>query len=110
MDSSHKRPYYAVIFTSVKKLDVQGYDEMAARMETLSRKQSGFLGQHSVRESSGLGITVSYWQSEEDIAAWKANVEHQIAQDRGKSDWYEGYEVRVCKVEREHSFGSLQCE
>lgn len=80
---------------------------MADRMAKLSATQPGFLGIQSVRENSGLGITVSYWRNIEDIANWKANVEHREAQIRGKSDWYNGYEVRICKVEREYKFGTL---
>lgn len=80
---------------------------MADRMAKLSATQPGFLGIQSVRENSGLGITVSYWRNIEDIANWKANVEHREAQSRGKSDWYNGYEVRICKVEREYKFGTL---
>lgn len=76
-------------------------------MAKLSATQPGFLGIQSVRENSGLGITVSYWRNIEDIANWKANVEHREAQIRGKSDWYNGYEVRICKVEREYKFGTL---
>lgn len=107
MKPSFEIPYYAVIFTSLRKMDVQDYNHMAERMEKLSNTQPGFLGIQSVREESGLGITVSYWKTLEDVANWKKNVEHREAQSKGKSDWYSGYEVRICKVEREYKFGSL---
>lgn len=100
-------PYYAVIFTSKKNVDSTGYDEMAQRMEELGSSHPGFLGIQSVRNSDGLGITVSYWESLGDVAKWKANVEHRGAQEKGKSDWYSGYEVRICKVERQYDFGDL---
>lgn len=100
-------PYYAVIFTSIRKMNVFEYGEMAERMETLSAKQPGFLGIQSVREDSGLGITVSYWKNIDDIAKWKSNIEHKDAQNKGKSEWYLGYEVRICKVEREYKFGEV---
>ncbi len=106
MNSSFS-PYFAVIFTSLRKMDVLEYDKMAERMEKLSSSRPGFLGIQSVREKNGLGITVSYWRNMDDVANWKKNVEHQQAQTKGKSDWYTGYEVRVCKVEREYKFGSL---
>jgi heme-degrading monooxygenase HmoA len=53
----------------------------------------------SVRD--GLGITVSYWASEEAIRAWKENAEHRLAQERA-ADWYRSFRVRVCRVEREY--------
>lgn len=107
MKSSFELPYCAVIFTSCRKMDVAGYDEMAERMNKLSRAQPGFLGIQSVREASGHGITVSYWKRLDDVANWKRNVEHREAQSKGKSNWYSGYEIRICKVEREYKFGDL---
>lgn len=37
---------------------------------------------------SELGITVSYWQSLEAIAAWRQASEHQVAQKLGGEKWY----------------------
>ena len=93
-------PYYAVIFTSQRADGDRGYGEMAERMVELASKQPGFLGVESARE--GLGITVSYWESEAAIAAWKQQAEHRVAQERGRSDWYAAYRTRVCRVEREY--------
>lgn len=93
-------PYYAVIFTSIRTEGDQGYGHMAERMVELAREQPGFLGVESARGADGLGITVSYWTSEEAIRNWKANAEHRIAQATGKARWYAGYELRVAKVER----------
>jgi len=64
-----KPPCYAVIFSSVRTETDGGYAVIADRMEELARRQPGFLGIGSVR--SGLGITVSYWESPETIRAWK---------------------------------------
>ena len=58
----------------------------------------------SVRDAEGLGITVSYWQDEAAIAAWKQQAEHRLAQERGKRDWYAGYRIRIAKVERAYGF------
>jgi heme-degrading monooxygenase HmoA len=96
-----KPPYYAVIFTSVRTdKDFAGYDAMAAKMAELAAEQPGFLGMESVRD--GLGITVSYWESLEAIAAWKRNAEHRVAQKLGNAEWYAAHRVRVCKVERDY--------
>ena len=76
---------------------------MADRMVELAAQQPGFLGAESARDSSGFGITVSYWMSVESISAWKANAEHQLAQETGKRDWYAHYELRIAKVERAYS-------
>lgn len=95
-------PYYAVIFTSLRTAGDRGYGQMAGRMVELAAQQPGFLGIESARDESGLGITVSYWSSEEAIAAWKANAEHQVAQETGRRVWYSDYQLRVARVERDH--------
>ena len=95
---------YAVIFTSKLKSDANGYDEMAEEMDRLTRQQPGFLGIHSVRSPSGEGITVCYWESLKDIAAWKTNTRHAEAQRRGRTEWYERYELKICRIEREEGF------
>lgn len=93
-------PYYAVIFTNQRTEGDAGYAAMAERMVELAAQQPGFLGLESVRDASGLGITVSYWRSEEDIRAWKAQAEHREAQARGHRQWYAGFALRVARVER----------
>lgn len=95
-------PYYAVIFTSLRTEGDLGYGRMAERMVELAAQQPGFLGVESARDAGGLGITVSYWESEEAIARWKANAEHQVAQAGGKKTWYSEYQLRVARVEREY--------
>jgi heme-degrading monooxygenase HmoA len=69
-------------------------------MMELAAEQPGFLGAESVRGADGFGITVSYWSSAEAISAWKLHVEHLAAQERGKHEWYEHYELRIAKIER----------
>lgn len=93
-------PYYAVIFTSQRTESDQGYGDMADRMIELAAEQLGFLGVESARGAGGFGITVSYWESTQAIANWKANAEHRIAQETGKTTWYADYQLRVAKVER----------
>lgn len=106
-DASHfartpEPPYYAVIFSSLRTAGENGYGAMADRMVELAGEQPGFLGVETVRGEDGFGITVSYWESEEDIRRWKAQSEHLAAQEQGKSTWYEDYELRVAKVERSY--------
>ena len=98
-------PYYAVIFTSLQCDEHDGYAEMAERMETLAASQEGYLGFESARDT--LGISISYWSTPESIFNWKKNAEHLLAQQMGKDNWYRYYRVRVCKVEREYTFGDL---
>jgi heme-degrading monooxygenase HmoA len=102
-------PYYAVLFTSVKSPgDDDGYDVTADRMVELAAQQSGFLGVESARNAAGVGITVSYWASEEAIRGWYANAEHRLAQQMGRAKWYQQFELRVCRVERAYGYERKQ--
>ncbi len=97
-------PYYAVIFTSLRTDGDNGYSSMADAMVNLASTQPGFLGIESVREV--LGITVSYWDSLNSIAAWKQNSAHLAAQRRGREIWYESFKVRICRVERDYDLAA----
>src|SRR5262245_19331487 len=92
-------PYYTVIFSSQRSSGENGYGQTADRMVELASSQPGYLGIESARGADGFGITVSYWASLEAIAAWKAHAEHRVAQETGKTLWYEHFELRIARVE-----------
>lgn len=98
-------PYYAVIFTSVRTDDDDGYADTARVMAERAALQPGYLGAESAR-SDGLGLTVSYWRDLDSIAAWKADVQHQLAQALGRERWYERYVTRIARVERAYGFSA----
>jgi heme-degrading monooxygenase HmoA len=93
-------PYYAVIFTSQRTAEDAGYAAMGNAMFALAARQPGFLGVESAHDS--VGITVSYWESLEAIAAWRQNTAHLVAQERGREIWYGAFKTRICRVERDH--------
>lgn len=95
-------PYYAVIFASQRTEGDRGYEKMADKMVELASQQKGFLGVESARDEQ-LGITVSYWDSLESIKEWKENAAHRVAQEKGRTEWYKNFSLRVCRVEK-HSF------
>lgn len=97
-------PYYAVIFASQRTAGGDDYGATSDRMVELARQRDGFLGVESARDASGFGITVSYWRDEASIAGWKVDLEHREAQRRGRHGYYERFELRVAKVERQKSF------
>jgi len=97
---SLKPPYYSVIFTSILKQAHDGYTEMAQQMEKLASQQPGYLGMDSVRNTEGMGITVSYWKDETSIIAWKNNLIHLEAQKLGREKWYQQYSLHITRVER----------
>ena len=98
-------PYYAVVFTSRRTPeDDAGYAKMSEEIEALVKRQPGYLGMESVRGEDRVGITVAYFTDPESIRAWKQQEDHRIAQRLGREKWYQGYSIRVCKVERAYGW------
>lgn len=95
-------PYFAVIFSSVRTSGDNNYSEMSDRMVELARQQEGFLGVESARNE--IGITVSYWCDLESIRKWRENMEHSVAREKGRNEWYQSFNVRIAKVERDYGF------
>jgi heme-degrading monooxygenase HmoA len=99
-------PYFAVIFTTIRTKGNSGYETMSKKMVELAMKQPGFLGLESARDE--IGITVSYWDSQEAISLWKSNIDHLEAQKLGKEKWYETYKVRIARIGRDYEFKGLK--
>ena len=100
-------PYYAVIFSStLTGNDIGGYYETANEIEELAKQQDGFVGieSGSRTKDTKFGITISYWKDLTSISKWKSNAKHIVAQRLGKKVWYQNYQLRIAKVEREYGF------
>lgn len=100
-------PYWVVMFTSRRTAeDAEGYGRMAEAMAVLAAKQPGYLGLESTRDADGIGITLSYWASEQAIHDWKRVAAHVEAQRLGHEGWYEDFALRVAKVERAYTMAT----
>jgi heme-degrading monooxygenase HmoA len=96
-------PYYAVIFSSIRTTEADDlYASTAEDIFSLAAKQPGYLGHDTARDSTRHGITVTYWDSVENIKRWKTHAEHLVVQKMGTDMFYEEYHVRVAKIEREY--------
>ena len=94
--------YYAVIFSSTKSTNLEGYEEMDNAMMELAQQQEGFLGYESSSNGDS-GIFISYWENLHSIDAWRKNLEHGKAKSKA-SQWYTRYLSQICKVESSHLF------
>ena len=103
MSDKPSTPYYAVIFSSVRTDNDEGYAETIELMLDLGLKHEGCLGIDSVNDGTN-GISVTYWRDLESIKSWKEVSAHEVAQKLGREKWYESYTTRIAKVEREYSF------
>jgi heme-degrading monooxygenase HmoA len=97
---------FLVVFRNRKRadLDVAAYDAEAARMESLARRQPGFLSFKSYTADDGEVVAVSEWESEADARRWGAEAEHRAAQARGRSSYYAEYTLFACAAPRIHHF------
>lgn len=93
---------YAVIFSARRRPGDHGYADAAERMAALSREMPGFIDMEHARGEDGFGVTICYWESLEAIAAWREHAEHKVVQERGASEWYADYSVRIAKVLRSY--------
>jgi len=93
---------HAVIFKAEFKLQNQDYFETAKRMRELAKNKYGCVEFVSVCEGEN-EISISYWESEDQIRRWKRDEEHIKAQEKGKALWYKSYSIEVCEVVRSYS-------
>lgn len=93
-------PMYVVIFRATVRhpLDDQ-YARTAARLRDLALTEFGCLEFHAVTEGRD-EVALSYWPDEASIRAWKAHPEHRVAQELGRTRWYDSYSVQIARVER----------
>lgn len=93
----------AVIFASVRTGDdEEGYRVAAAAMAELAARQPGYRGIASVRDAAGAGITISYWASHDDAAAWRDHPDHARVRDAGRDRWYTSYSLDICDIQRSY--------
>ncbi|MDQ7049964.1 MAG: antibiotic biosynthesis monooxygenase [Enterobacterales bacterium] len=93
---------YLVSFISVMSGETSGYRQAAIQMLEAVHKQSGFIAAYSARETDGIGITNSYWRDIEAIEAWKNDTAHRAIQNKGKTQWYQWFQLQVCEIIRQN--------
>ncbi|KOV60036.1 antibiotic biosynthesis monooxygenase family protein [Streptomyces sp. MMG1121] len=115
---AHEPPYYAVVFTSVRRFDKASeldsgqdsdkdagdYQRTAARLSRLVRDIPGFLGEDFAHSPGGLAISVAYFRDLDGIERWRRHPEHLGAKRLGRDRWFEQYVLHIAKVEQAHGF------
>ena len=100
-----KANYFSVIFSNeLNQVEDSKYHEFSKQMLELVESAEGYLGMESYRETSGRGVTISYWSSLVAIKKWKENTQHLLAQRYGKEVAYSHFTTRICEVHREYHF------
>ena len=92
-------PYYTAIFIIELSDDLDGFEEMSVRMNTLVVNQEGYLGGEDIETSDGRIISFCHWDSLESIQKWRQNLEHQIAIKQGQQKWFKSYQIQIARIE-----------
>jgi heme-degrading monooxygenase HmoA len=101
---------FLVVFRNRKRpdIDAAAYSAEADLMETMARKQPGFLSFKSYVADDGEVIALSEWDDEDAALAWRRVAEHSAAQTRGRIEFYEDYTLFACKNPRIHRFSRTE--
>lgn len=96
---------YAVIFEVFPaEGKVNTYLDLAARLRPELDKIPGFISieRFTSLTTEGKILSLSFWENEEAIVAWRNHVEHQMAQKAGRSHVFADYRLRVAAVVRDY--------
>lgn len=97
---------YAVIF-EVEPRDGRAdrYFELAASLRSELAKIDGFISVERFESltTKGKYVSLSFWRDEAAIAAWRAQVGHQMAQREGKESVFRDFRIRVAQVVRDYT-------
>ena len=82
----------------------EDYSQMAAEMLATAKDMPGFIDFKSFKADDGERISVIWWQDQETLRAWRNHPRHLVAQQAGRSKWYESYRIEVAEVVRQSAF------
>lgn len=92
---------YAVIFKAEIKELSDEYLSMAENLRSLALKKYGCVEFTSVTEGKH-ELAISYWDNLEQIKIWKQDPKHLVAQDLGRTQFYDSYKVQIVEILREY--------
>jgi len=88
---------FVVIFRArVASLDDE-YFRTAERLKELAFQEYGCQDFFSVTEGDQ-EVSISYWNTMQQIRDWKKCPEHVSAQKKGRQHWYRSFSVEVCEM------------
>ena len=98
----------AVIFEGRAGEDqAERYLDIAAHLRPILDTIPGFLSIERFQSLSEPGklLSLSFWESEEAVAAWRNTPAHRAAQAEGRAEVFEDYRIRVAEVTRDYRLG-----
>lgn len=96
----------AVLFEANAVPAQQGrYLQLAAQLQPELQDVEGFISIERFQRAGVEGkiLSLSWWDSEDAVMAWKNNLKHQHAQREGQECIFSCYRIRVVQLLREYS-------
>ena len=96
------------VFWSKLRDDVPAdYGSLAAELLELAQQVEGFVDYTSLTADNGDHLSIAIFETIEAEARWRENVAHRAAQQRGRDQFYEWYDVSVCEELHRHRWSAL---
>ena len=94
----------AIFEVTPKPGRAQEYFDLAAELRPELEKIDGFISVERFESltSEGQFLSLSVWRDEEAVRAWRELAEHKAAQNKGKSEIFADYRIRVAEVVRDY--------
>lgn len=96
----------AVLFEADAVAEHQArYFQLAAELKPLLAEIDGFISIERFQSMTTAGkiLSLSWWETEESVLAWKKNLQHKAAQSEGRNSIFSFYRIRVVQVLRDYS-------
>ena len=84
--------------------EANGYGELAAHMEDRARMMPGFVDFKTFAAIDGERLSVIVFDTIAHQHAWRDDLEHRAAQQRGRDTFYSEYSISVCQELTRRSF------
>jgi heme-degrading monooxygenase HmoA len=84
--------------------DDEEYQRTFERMYELVSAVPGFIGIDGYQGDDGSELAVAKFESPEAIAEWRDQPEHVLTQQRGRDEFFAGYEITIGTVWRQYSW------
>jgi len=77
---------------------------MKERIAEIARSMPGYISHKGYVAEDGERVSIHYWESEEELRAFRDHPEHREIQRFGKDKLYEEFSSYVCEVIRDAKF------
>lgn len=78
--------------------------QWAARMSELAKAMPGYISHKTFIAQDGERCTIAEFDNEEHLRAWSTHPEHVEAKKKGRASFYSEYDIKVCTMQRSHTF------